>query len=398
MERLDARTIEQELDPPLNEWAARIDGLRWSAVIGDADWNLKWVSRSLRNFLRVGDDADLGYGLSIGEAWSTREEWQRSATPESQIRLFGEVVPFFMAAMNDRGRDVRELLAEPFASLVEQVEPAPSVPLVWSSSFDYSDPQDPDLPPYRVNFCVIRINDDDGSPVGMLFVFFIDFDPNLMALLVRGDQAMYQRMARLVEPGPREAAIVFCDLHRSGTLARRMSTGAYFRLVRRLWTEIDAIVANNCGIVGKHAGDGASAFFLVADLGSPSAAVAAAISTARAIHELSNAVFGEVVGVGCQMKVGLHWGGGLYMGQLVPGGRLDVTALGDEVNEAARIQECASPHESLASKQLVERLSPDDARRLDLDLDTLKYVLIGEREGASRKIIEDAGAIAVTPV
>jgi class 3 adenylate cyclase len=36
------------------------------------------------------------------------------------------------------------------------------------------------------------------------------------------------------------------------------------------------------------------------------------------------------------------------MGQLVPGGRLDISALGDEVNEAARIQ-AAGPDETLVS-------------------------------------------------
>ena len=387
-----------ELPSPLGEWAEHVDRLQWSALIVDGDWTLQWVSRSLRNFLRVGDDVDLGYGLNIGEAWSKLDVWQRSATVESQIRGFGELLPVFKRAMLDRGRDPTELLAEPFGSLIADLEPATEAPFVWSSSFDYTDPKDPDLPSYGVNFCGFRINDDDGSPIGILFVFFIAFNPNLMTLLVRGDQAMYQRMARLIDPGVREAAILFCDLHRSFTLARTMSTSAYFKLVRTLWTGMDKIVAEHTGIVGKHAGDGASAFFLVDDLGSRSAAVAASIETARRIHELSHEVFSDVLDQPCQMKIGLHWGGSLFMGQLVPGGRLDVTALGDEVNEAARIQECAGPHESLASKQLVERLSADDAERLGLKLERLKYNVISEREGASEKAIKDAGGIAVTEV
>jgi class 3 adenylate cyclase len=40
-----------------------------------------------------------------------------------------------------------------------------------------------------------------------------------------------------------------------------------------------------------------------------------------------------------------------------------VTALGDEVNEAARIEACASGGRMLASKTLIERLDPNDARR-----------------------------------
>jgi class 3 adenylate cyclase len=223
-------------------------------------------------------------------------------------------------------------------------------------------------------------------------------NPNLMALLVRGDQAMYQRMARLVEPARRETAVLFCDLHRSVALSRTVSTATYFRLIRELWTAIDATVAGNSGIVGKHAGDGASAFFLVDDLGSESAAAAAAIRTARRIHDLSGEVFGDVLEEPCRMKVGMHWGASVYMGQLVPGGRLDVTALGDEVNEAARIQECAGPHESLASKQLVERLSAQDAASLGLDLEKLTYQLVGDRDGVTDKARTDAGMVPVTPV
>ncbi len=57
------------------------------------------------------------------------------------------------------------------------------------------------------------------------------------------------------------------------------------------------------------------------------------------------------------MNVGAHWGPALYMGQIVTGGRLEVTALGDEVNEAARVQQSARDGEILATKSLVEQLA-----------------------------------------
>src|SRR2546421_682360 len=98
------------------------------------------------------------------------------------------------------------------------------------------------------------------------------------------------------------------------------------------------------------------------------------------------------------MKVGLHWGGSLYMGQLVPGGRLDVTALGDAVNEAARVQECVERHQTLASKQLLERLSAPDAAALGLDLEKLLYRTVSKLPSASKKAVEDAGTLPVTPL
>ncbi len=84
------------------------------------------------------------------------------------------------------------------------------------------------------------------------------------------------------------------------------------------------------------------------------------------------------------------------MGQLVPGGRLDVTALGDSVNECARIQEAADGGVVLASKQLVEQLMPRDASRVGVELDKLVYRPIAELDNVSPKAIRDAGLIPVT--
>ena len=85
----------------------------------------------------------------------------------------------------------------------------------------------------------------------------------------------------------------------------------------------------------------------------------------------------------------------MSIGQLVPGGRLDIVALGDAVNECARIQECADPHQTLASKQLIERLSPDDAATLGVKTKEIRFRPISEVEEANDKAIAVAGAIPV---
>jgi len=56
-------------------------------------------------------------------------------------------------------------------------------------------------------------------------------------------------------------------------------------------------------------------------------------------------------------RFGLHWGARLYVGQSQTAGRSEVTALGDEVNDAARIEACASGGRTLASKDLLESLT-----------------------------------------
>lgn len=384
-------------DPTLAKWAQHMEALQWPGAILDADWNLRWVSPELKEFMGTHDESELGYGLHIAEAF-LRGPWLRTVHPDSQAQLFLDFAPFAMTHFEQRNRDITEILPEQFLPLLDQVQPA-DIPSVFSSSFIYVDPRgDADLRGYRVDLFIVRTHDLEGGPSGWLILSSIGVRPNLLALLARGDERMYERMARLVEPGPRQAAILFCDLHQSTALARQLPTSAYFKLVRNLWTGIDGVVADETGIIGKHAGDGASAFFLVEDVGSSSLAAAAAVRAARRIHEISSEVFGEAIEGHCQMKVGLHFGASLYMGQLVPGGRLDVTALGDEVNEAARIQECADAHQTLASKQLVERLTPDDAAKLGLDLEKLLYQPISKLPSAVKKAIEDAGAIPVTSV
>jgi class 3 adenylate cyclase len=86
------------------------------------------------------------------------------------------------------------------------------------------------------------------------------------------------------------------------------------------------------------------------------------------------------------------------MGQVVTGGRLEVTALGDEVNECARIQETARDGTVLASKALIERLDPEHARRVGIDPDAVAYHTVAEMPGAPDKAVRDAGAIPVTEV
>ena len=390
--------MDDLLPEELKSWAEHLERLQWSALILDEDWRMSWVSSQLQEFLGADETSDLGYGLHIVEA-ILKPQWINTVHQDSQVEMFFDLAPFFMKDFRRRNRDPADVLPEQFLPLLEQVEESESLPYFWSSSFQFVDPQaDRNLPMYRVNLCFIRLHDSSGAMLGWLVIFFLGVRPNLLSLLARGNEAMYERMAALVEPSPHQAAILFCDLHASGRLSRELSSSAYFKLVRRLWTGIDTVIARNTGIVGKHAGDGASAFFLTDDMGSPSETAAAAVRAAREIHDVSQEVFDSYDERACEMKVGVHWGANLYMGQLVPGSRLDVTALGDEINEAARIQNSAEPNQTLASKQLIEQLTDDDAAKLGIDVEKTRFTPLAELGHASEKAMRDAGAIAVTPV
>lgn len=88
-------------------------------------------------------------------------------------------------------------------------------------------------------------------------------------------------------------------------------------------------------------------------------------------------------------------GSTLYVGNIITAGRTEVTALGDEVNEAARIEACATGGRALASKSLLERLGPTDAARLGLDPDHATYTRLADLATATDKARRDAPAIAV---
>jgi class 3 adenylate cyclase len=83
------------------------------------------------------------------------------------------------------------------------------------------------------------------------------------------------------------------------------------------------------------------------------------------------------------------------MGQLITGGRLEVTALGDAVNECARIQEAAAGGQVLASKNVLETLGEQDAHALSIEPGRVLYIPLGELPDVSEKVKRDAGGIPV---
>jgi len=167
--------------------------------------------------------------------------------------------------------------------------------------------------------------------------------------------------------------------------------------VRRVTRAADQAIVDAGGIAGQHAGDGVVGFFLVAELGSESAAAGACIAAARAMRDAlpSLAMRSDLNASDLQARFGLHWGGSLYVGQIATGARTEVTALGDQVNETARIEACAGGGRMLASKDLLERLDSDDAAALDLDLGRLTYTTLADLNSATGKAQRDAPTLAV---
>jgi len=384
-------------DDRLNEVALELAKTGWAAAILDADLHLLWVSDELKSLVAESDETKLGYGRHILEVWWSGT-WADAVTDESRLASWLKVAPWIVHTTPGGIEAIRQM-APGLADLTGDVEPA-APPLLYTVTLDY---KQADLPPVRVMQIGARLHDSSGELLGTVHIFSSALPATVLHLVARGDEGMFARMARLVEPGRRQAAIVFADLQMSGMLSRRLPSAAYFQLMRAITSAIDDVVIEHKGIVGKHAGDGVTAFFLADDLGSSSAAARASIDAARAMSVAArDAAKGlmETMQIlapdECLINVGAHWGGSLYMGQLVTGGRLEVTALGDRVNECARLQQIARDGQILASKTLVEHLSTADAAAVGIDPDALLYRTLSEFPGADAKVLREAGSLPAT--
>jgi class 3 adenylate cyclase len=209
-----------------------------------------------------------------------------------------------------------------------------------------------------------------------------------------------ERMHLVERPDRRPAAILMADLEASSPLARHLSTAQYFAFGRRFVRNADQCIIDAGGIVGRHAGDGVVAYFLAETAGSESAASRACITAARALRDtLSDvAARSDIAAAELSLRFGLHWGATLYIGRILTGGRSEVTALGDEANEAARIEACAIGARTLASKSLIERLSRADSDSLGIDTSQAKYTPLADLPTATDKARRDAPSIAVCEI
>lgn len=405
--------------PRLREVALELEKTRGAAALHDAQCNLVWVSSELKAILGEYDDEKLGIGQHAFEAYLS-PTWGDKVSDESKLHMLQHIpymiehtpggkeriIEIFMRAAHEYPEcmpgefDPNSLSTEMLEQFIDSMQTPEEHPMALTMSIEFLDR---DLPPMTVTELEIALNDQSGERLGTVSMYDPGLPARVLTMLARGDEAMYSRMTKLADPGKQRAAILFADLQGSAALSRRLPSAIYFQLVRAMTTATDQVIIDCKGIVGKHAGDGATAFFLADEFGSSSAAVKAAIEAARDIGMAIGTVAKEIAdetglieASECLVNVGLHWGGTLYMGQLVTGGRLEVTALGDEVNECARIQSAARDGQVLASKALLEHLDGEETRDLRINPDMVLYQPLAEIPGCPDKSAKDAGSVPVT--
>lgn len=387
--------------PVLAQAAAALNAGGWWGMIADRDSRLAFASDDLR--LTFGGQLEmvpvaLGAHFFGEEPLRLSEGYRAGANTLETYRVFFRQLGAWILHDTPGGRaELATLVAPALRDLVDELdEDVPGSVMHIDATGTLFRGQSVDVP-----IIAVRLFNEDGGRAGVLTLHKPAPPMTVLAALGGyGDMRHLSRMQSVLRPGRRPAAILFADLERSTPLARRMSTAAYFDLGRRLTAAVDACVVEHGGLLGRHVGDGTVAFFLAETIGSESAAARACVEAARALPAAA-ARIAERCGLAPEdlvLRFGLHWGATLYVGQILTAGRAEVTALGDEVNECARVEACAVGGLALASKQLLERLDGDDAQALGIDPDRLGYTLLADLPGATEKARRDAPAIAVAAV
>jgi class 3 adenylate cyclase len=323
-------------DPTLRTVVHQLEEQRHVAEVWDADWRLVYLTGDY--VLSAGAGAPLaqtGLGEAVfGEATiMVREEWPAGATTESFIDALVEIAPAIANDLPGGGDELRARAAPALAARLIDVEAAPPASLqLLRCDVKFGTATRP------FHIAVVRLHAPDGRFAGTALIVTPGLPGAVISLLGTGDHATLAQLLELLRPARRPAAVMFVNLEGSAALAKRLPTQAFFALIRRLIFRIDEEVVSRRGVVGKHAGDGASAFFLAETFGGESPAARACIEAARAIRARAAEVAARsgLEAHDVMIRVGLHWGASLYVGRLLTGGRTEVTALGEEVNETAR--------------------------------------------------------------
>jgi class 3 adenylate cyclase len=382
-------------DPTLRAVAHQLEEQRHIAEVWDGDWRLVYLTRDY--VLSAGAGAPLaqtGLGeLVFGEATiMLREGWPAGATTESFIDALVEMAPAIAHDLPGGADELRARAAPALGARLIDVQAAlPASLQLLRSDVKFGTATRP------FHIAAVRLHAPDGHFGGTASLVTPGLPGAVISLLGTGDHATLAQMLELLRPARRPAAVMFVDLEGSAALAKRLPTQAFFALIRRLIFRVDEEVVSRRGVVGKHAGDGASAFFLAETFGGESPAARACIEAARAIRARTAEVAARsgLEARDVVARFGLHWGASLYVGRLLTGGRTEVTALGEEVNETALIESCATGGLALASKALIEQLSAADAEALELSPETLRYTPLAELPQVAVKAARDAPAIAV---
>ena len=174
-------------------------------------------------------------------------------------------------------------------------------------------------------------------------------------------------------------AMLFADIRGSTALAEQMSPAEYHALLDRFFTTATSVVFNHDGFVDKFVGDELVALFFPLLTGERF--VARAVATSQDLLRATGHADpgGPWVPVGAGVHTGMAW-----FGVVGEGSHVELTAVGDTVNVAARLASLAAAGEVLVSAAAAEAADLDRGlprRTLELKGKELATEVVSVRVG-----------------
>jgi len=158
-----------------------------------------------------------------------------------------------------------------------------------------------------------------------------------------------------------EMSMLFADVRGSTALSEQMTAMDFQKLINRFYVGATRVIAEEHGLVEKLAGDAVAAFWGAGFAGKNYVA-----RTIRAAQKIRKDMEAQNIPVG----IGVHAGVAYFGAMGSEEGLVDISAIGDEVNAAARIASKAAAGEILVSEVAFEQAGIDseglESRRLEL--------------------------------
>lgn len=177
-------------------------------------------------------------------------------------------------------------------------------------------------------------------------------------------------------PGGAEVpmSMLFIDVRGSTALSEKMSPTEFSQLINRFYKEATRIIIDEDGLVEKLAGDSVAAFW-----GAGFAGPDYIRRTIQVAQNLLHTMEREKIPVG----IGVHAGIAYFGAMGTAGGLVEISAIGDEVNLAARLASKAAPGEVIVSEQALNAAGMDGSKLESRSLD-----LKGIRELVNVRVIQ----------
>jgi adenylate cyclase len=158
-----------------------------------------------------------------------------------------------------------------------------------------------------------------------------------------------------------EMSMLFVDVRGSTALSEQMTPMEFQKLINRFFVGTTKAIAEEDGLVEKLAGDAVAAFWGAGFAGKDYVA-----RTVRAAQKIQKVMEQQKIPVGIGVHAGVAYFGAMGSAE----GLVNISAIGDEVNTAARIASKAAAGEILISEQALKAAGMDsnqlESRSLEL--------------------------------